>query len=222
LASHLERAIAPAAWAGHSNQECTMSKIEGRKVGTSRRSVLAGLAVAGTPTSALVVPSGDHELLALGERLEALLPELTAAQSACFAAADAADEEAWRRAGLYEHHDGMGGGDPLTREERSRLWAMGKVVRAEFGTEDAIRACNEVWQRANTIHREIIAQPARTLRGLAIKARAAAVLAVSPLWDKPAKDLDWHDEVVRKLIESICDAAGTPNWPPRSPVTAAT
>jgi hypothetical protein len=169
---------------------------------------LAALAPAGGPSSAPVVPD-DPELLVLGERLEALLPELSAAQKACFAAVDAADEEAWRRAGLCDR-PGDGGGDPLTEDEQSRRWAMEKVVRAELGTEDAIRACDEVWRRADIIHRQIIAQPARTLRGIAVKARAAAVLAMPQLWNEPAKDLDWHDEVARKLVESICDAAEMP------------
>jgi hypothetical protein len=153
------------------------------------------------------VPTDDHELLWLGERLDALLPELTDSQLASFAAVDAADEEAWRRAGLT---GGEGEGDPLTEEEHARLWGMMKVVRAELGTDNAIRTCDEVWGRADAIHRAIIARPAQTLRGVAVKARAAAVLVVDQLWDKPARDLDWDDEVVRKLVESICDAAAMP------------
>jgi hypothetical protein len=189
---------------------------------------LAGLTPTAAFASAPVVPS-DGELLALGERLEALLPQLRGAQLASLAAEEAVDEEAWRRAGLYERHDGQSGGDPLTEEEHNRLRDMQKAVRAELGTDDAIEACDQVWRRANVIHRQIIAQTALTLRGIAVKARAAAVLSMPQLWDKPASDLDWHHEVVRKLIESICDATGTPlpyeaieTVPRVSPATSAT
>jgi hypothetical protein len=73
----------------------------------SRRAVLAGISIAAASVPVSVVAqSGDRELTALGEQLDALLPELTAARLASYAAVDAADEEAWRRAGLDEHHDG--------------------------------------------------------------------------------------------------------------------
>jgi hypothetical protein len=177
----------------------------------SRRAVLAGISIAAASVPVSVVAqSGDRELTALGEQLDALLPELTAARLASYAAVDAADEEAWRRAGLDEHHDGKGGGDPLTEDEQRRLWAMLKVVRAELGTESAIAACDEVWRRADIIHRDIIALPAHGLAGVAVKARAAAVLVLAQLWDEPMRDLDREDEITRNLIESICAAAGMP------------
>jgi hypothetical protein len=178
----------------------------------SRRTVLAGISVAAAasaPVSA-IAQRADRELIALGEQLYALLPELTAARLASYAAVDAADVEAWCRAGLDEHHDGNGGGDPLTEDEQRRLWAMLKVVRAELGTENAIAACDEVWRRADIIHREIIALPAHGLTGVAVKARAAAVLVLAHLWDEPMRDLDREDEITRNLIESICAAAGMP------------
>ena len=174
---------------------------------TSRRAVLTGLAVAAVPVGATAAPTGDHELVALGERLDALLPEMTAQQLASFAAVDAADEEAWRRAGL-SGSDGEGA--PLTEEEHARLWDMLKVVRADLGTENAIRTCEEVWARGDAIHRAIIAGRAQSLQGVAVKARAAAVLVLAQLWDRPASDLDWDDEVIRKLVESISDAAAMP------------
>jgi hypothetical protein len=86
--------------------------------------VLAGLAVAAVPVGATAAPTDDHEPVALGERLDALLPQMTAT---------------------------------LTEEEHARLWDMLKVVRAELGTENAIRACEEVWARGDAIHRAIIA-----------------------------------------------------------------
>jgi hypothetical protein len=98
----------------------------------------------------------------------------------------------------------------LTEDEQRRLWAMLKVVRAELGTESAIAACDEVWRRADIIHRDIIALPAHGLAGVAVKARAAAVLVLAQLWDEPMRDLDREDEITRNLIESICAAAGMP------------
>jgi hypothetical protein len=87
---------------------------------------------------------------------------------------------------------------------------MLKVVRADLGTENAIRTCEEVWARGDAIHRAIIAGRAQSLQGVAVKARAAAVLVLAQLWDRPASDLDWDDEVIRKLVESISDAAAMP------------
>jgi hypothetical protein len=43
--------------------------------------------------------------------------------------------------------------------------------------------------------------------GFAIHARAAAMMALSQLWDEPMSDLDWDKQLVRELIEGLCAAA---------------
>jgi hypothetical protein len=183
----------------------------------SRRAVLAGISVAVVPIVAAVEKSLAHhepfdhdaKLLALGARLDALLPELQANRQAELVAVDAADEEASRRVGFDICAKDLSG------QQAAQGWATLKLVRDELGTNDAIRACDEAWGRADRLQEEISAAPAHTLVGFAVKARAAAALTVSDLWDQPAKDMDWHDWIIRDLIEGICSAAGMPLADPR-------
>jgi hypothetical protein len=148
----------------------------------------------------------DHELLALSAQIDALWPELQATQEASLAAAHAADEEISRRLGF----DSRTRGGFLTPEECSKASEMMKVVWGELRTDDVHNKCSEVWARADGVHQKIIATPARTVAGFAIKARAAAMLTASNLWDEPASDLDWDKHVIRSLIEALCAAAGMP------------
>jgi hypothetical protein len=64
-------------------------------------------------------------------------------------------------------------------------------------------------RRSPTFFREEpMATPARTLAGVAVKARAAAMHVLSELWEELEEDLNWDQEVIRNLIEDICSAAG--------------
>ena len=73
-------------------------------------------------------------------------------------------------------------------------------------------------ERHDRIVRAIIAAPARTVAGLAVKARATASDACMMLWwDEPQMDLDWDKKMLRWLIEAVCLAAGVDlpgNLPP--------
>jgi hypothetical protein len=63
--------------------------------------------------------------------------------------------------------------------------------------------------RLYPIERAIMAAPAGTMVGLGVKARHAAYV-MSQYWEDPADKIEWEAQVIRLLIEAICDAAGTP------------
>jgi len=52
--------------------------------------------------------------------------------------------------------------------------------------------------------RRIMALPATTLAGLAVKARVAR-FSCEHFWDEPEEDLDWHELMARKLIDAVLD-----------------
>jgi hypothetical protein len=148
----------------------------------------------------------DHELLALSAQIDALWPELQATQEASLAAAHAADEEISRRLGF----DSRTRGGFLTPEECSKASEMMKLVWGELRTDDVHRKCSEVWARADGVHQRILDTPASTVTGFAVKARVAAMLVTSQLWDEPKQNLDWDKSVIRDLIEALCAGAGMP------------
>jgi hypothetical protein len=59
------------------------------------------------------------------------------------------------------------------------------------------------------IEQAIMAIPARTVAGLAVKARHAAHV-MSEHWDAPIDQIDWDARAVRFLIEAVCNLARTP------------
>jgi hypothetical protein len=63
--------------------------------------------------------------------------------------------------------------------------------------------------RLDPIERAIMAAPACTIVGLGVKARHAAYV-MSQYWEEPAGKVDWEAQVVRLLIEAVCDVARTP------------
>ena len=58
------------------------------------------------------------------------------------------------------------------------------------------------------IAREILAVPALTLDGLAIKARVAK-WAASDFWTESNEDVDWDKLCVRELIDAVIQMAAT-------------
>jgi hypothetical protein len=52
--------------------------------------------------------------------------------------------------------------------------------------------------------RRIMALPATTLAGLAVKARIAR-FSCEHFWDEPEEDLDWDELMTRKLIDAVLD-----------------
>ncbi len=63
--------------------------------------------------------------------------------------------------------------------------------------------------RLQPVETAIMAMPARTIGGLGVKARHAAYV-MSEYWNKPTDRIDWDARAVRRLIEAVCESAGTP------------
>jgi hypothetical protein len=63
--------------------------------------------------------------------------------------------------------------------------------------------------RLQPVETAIMAMPARTIAGLGVKARHAAYV-MSEYWNRPTDRIDWDARAVRRLIEAVCESAGTP------------
>ena len=63
--------------------------------------------------------------------------------------------------------------------------------------------------RLQPVETAIMAMPARTIGGLGVKARHAAYV-MSEYWNGPINRIDWDARAVRRLIEAVCESAGTP------------
>lgn len=63
--------------------------------------------------------------------------------------------------------------------------------------------------RLQPVETAIMAMPARTIGGLGVKARHAAYV-MSEYWNGPTDRIDWDARAVRRLIEAVCESAGTP------------
>jgi hypothetical protein len=62
--------------------------------------------------------------------------------------------------------------------------------------------------RLQPVETAIMAMPARTIGGLGVKARHAAYV-MSEYWNGPIDRIDWDARAVRRLIEAVCESAGT-------------
>jgi hypothetical protein len=72
---------------------------------------------------------------------------------------------------------------------------------------DADTALEEAYSRTDKLSKVIGTLPARTVEGMAVKARVTA-LACSHYWSESIKRIDWEDEQARLLVESAFQAAG--------------
>jgi hypothetical protein len=90
-----------------------------------------------------------------------------------------------------------------------------QLPAARSGTENVsikeaeAKHVEAILARLYPIERAIIAAPACTIVGLGVKARHAAYV-MSQYWEEPGGKIDWETQVVRLLIEAVCDVAGTP------------
>jgi hypothetical protein len=64
--------------------------------------------------------------------------------------------------------------------------------------------------RLYPIEQAIMATPARTIKGLGVKARHAAYV-LSHYWEAPIDRIDWDARAMRLLIEAICGLAYAPS-----------
>ena len=76
--------------------------------------------------------------------------------------------------------------------------------------DDQAKDVEAILARLYPIERAIMAAPACTIVGLGVKARHAAYV-MSQYWEDPAGKIDWESQVVRLLIEAVCDLARKPS-----------
>jgi hypothetical protein len=73
----------------------------------------------------------------------------------------------------------------------------------EFGPQGRPDAL-DILDMVDVPMRRIMALPATTLAGLAVKARVAR-FSCKHYWDEPEEDLDWNELMARKLIDAVLD-----------------
>jgi hypothetical protein len=101
----------------------------------------------------------------------------------------------------------------IAAQEADQLPAVSDSARS--GTENVsikeaqAKRVEAILARLYPIERAIMAAPACTIVGLGVKARHAAYV-MSQYWEEPGGKIDWEAQVVRLLIEAVCDVAQTP------------
>ena len=73
----------------------------------------------------------------------------------------------------------------------------------EFGPQSRPDAL-DILDRMDAPIRRMMALPATTLAGLAVKARVAR-FSCDHFWDETEEDLDWHELMTRRLIDAVLD-----------------
>ncbi|WP_316201577.1 MULTISPECIES: hypothetical protein [unclassified Bradyrhizobium] len=127
----------------------------------------------------------DADLLALEAQFDSLVAELLAAQNA-------SDKTAV---------------DPNSRlRDRQDVQAGIESYTDQEGRTDKTEA---VLARLYPIERAIMTTPARTIKGLGVKARHAAYV-MSHYWEEPIEQIDWDARAMRLLIEAVCGLAKVP------------
>jgi hypothetical protein len=102
----------------------------------------------------------------------------------------------------------------IAAQEADQLSTVPESARS--GTENVsikeaqAKRVEAILARLYPIERAIMAAPACTIVGLGVKARHAAYV-MSQYWEEPAGKLDWEAQVVRLLIEAVCDVTRTPS-----------
>jgi hypothetical protein len=101
----------------------------------------------------------------------------------------------------------------VAAQEADQLPAMSDCARSDTENvsikEAQAKRVEAILARLYPIERAIIAAPACTIVGLGVKARHAAYV-MSQYWEEPAGKNDWEAQVIRLLIEAVCDVARTP------------
>jgi hypothetical protein len=97
--------------------------------------------------------------------------------------------------------------------------ALAKLLSLQMRDADAIGGVEAFLAGMEPIERAILAIPADSMAGVAVKARVAAHV-VSNYWDVPLDRLDLDARVFRLLVEAICSVAGASLPFPSNPGTA--
>jgi hypothetical protein len=85
-------------------------------------------------------------------------------------------------------------------------------VDAAMDPEARTRREEAILARLHPIEQAIMATPARTVAGLAVKARHAAYV-MSQCWSESIDKIDWEARAIRLLIEAVCNVAHQPLLP---------
>ena len=85
--------------------------------------------------------------------------------------------------------------------------ALAKLLSLQMRDADAIGPVEAFLARMESIERAILAIPADSMAGVAVKARVAAHV-VSNYWDVPLDRLDLDARAFRLLVEAVCSVAG--------------
>ena len=102
----------------------------------------------------------------------------------------------------------------IAAQEADQLSTVPEIARS--GTENVsiketpAKRVEAILARLYPIERAIMAAPACTIVGLGVKARHAAYV-MSQYWEEPAGKIEWEAQVIRLLIEAVCDVARTPS-----------
>ena len=104
-----------------------------------------------------------------------------------------------------QYHEVMERDRPRIERELQLLEAQEPFEKLdeEFGPQSRPDAL-DILDTMDAPIRRIMALPATTLAGLAVKARVAR-FSCEHFWDEPEEDLVWHELLVRKLIDAVLD-----------------
>ena len=183
---------------------------------TTRRAVLSGAAaVASTSAVAAPTDSGDDaELLALGRELDLVLgrwSELARTEDAnqaelervIFRATGIRFQDAPESRPIHGRPDGHFDEDPYWQ-------TRGEIVRksAWLSDDEYENALDKISDQAFPLSRIIVAMPARSLAGLAVKARALQFLKADT-WRSARDENDDPDDVgAARFYDEVCALAG--------------
>ncbi len=85
--------------------------------------------------------------------------------------------------------------------------ALAKLLSLQRRDPDAIGPIDAFLAHMEPIERAILAMPADSMEGVAVKARVAAHV-ISNYWDVPLDRLDLDARAFRHLVEAVCSVAG--------------
>ncbi len=145
----------------------------------------SGNGVAALGRSKLTATGDDGDLLALEAQLDDLVAQLLAAQKV--------------------------NGEPIASSDQfpAVLDSAGGGTESVSVSEAEAKHVEAILARLYPIERAIMAAPAYTIIGLGVKARHAAYV-MSQYWEEPTDEIDWESQIIRLLIEAVCDVARTP------------
>jgi hypothetical protein len=162
------------------------------------------IAVAPTVVHAVTSADSDAELIKIGEQFDVAVKGVIAASERLDSLYQPVLNAVEANATWPENQN-----EWLPGHAKQYLEAL-TVAQRDIGgppLADADTALDEAYGRTDKLSKVIRTLPARTIGGVAVKARVAA-LACAHYWRDPIKLIDWEDEQARLLVEATFHAAG--------------